>query len=46
MPLSLVMLWLEHLNKDSLVGHSSLRQIIGEFVVLFSSNSAGNVLYV
>ena len=31
MLLSLVMLWLEHLSKDSLVGHSSLRQILGEF---------------
>ena len=47
MPLSLVMLWLEHLNKDSLVGHSSLGQILGEFfVVSFSLISTGNVLYV
>ena len=45
MPLSLVMLWLKHLNKDSLVGHSSLRQILGEFfVVSFSLITTGNAL--
>ena len=40
MPLSLVMLWLELLNKDSLVGHSSLRQILREFFVVSHSKKS------
>ena len=47
MPFSLVMLRLEDLNKHSLVGHSSLRQILEEFfVVTFSLISTGIVLCV